>query len=584
MNRNDVRKVVLGIVLGGALPLALITALGLTPLPVRAEDHAEAECCEHEGEPDGHAESHEGRESAVEADGGRHEEHDGHDHGAHDGHAHEEKGEAAHAEHGSEREEHGDGHDHGGHAGERVELTPEQRDRIGLEVATAATGAIATGVTFPGEVILNPDRMVHVVPRAAGIVREVTKTLGDRVEEGEILAWIESQELAEAKLAFYAAEAEVGCCLIKVPRAQEIFESTAKLLALLEKEPGQKELRAFDDLEMGEYRGRLLTAYAEYQASRQTYERERRLRSEKITSGQELLEADTAFKKAREVFHAATDVARYETLVAYTEAVSERQVAEFEAVAAEKRLRLKGTDREAVTKLRDLVPKTAGLEPCLCDDPNCQEGQIPSVTDTLGADERFAWYALRAPFAGFVTEKHLTLGEMAGGEESVFTIADTSSVWVRFSVYQKDVASVKPGQTVRVDSGAAGQREGNVLYVSPVIDEKTRTAQARVVLENTDGTLRPGLYVAVHLTRDAREAAVVIPKSAVQVLDEKQVVFVEDGDGFEAVPVEVGAEDRDRIAVTSGLRPGHRYVARGGFELKAKIVSSGLGAHAGHGH
>jgi len=465
-----------------------------------------------------------------------------------------------------------------------VELTKEQRRRINLEVAVASPGAIVIGATFPGEIILNPDRTVHVVPRSAGIVREVIRTLGDRVEADEILAWIESDELAEAKLSFYAKQAEVGCCMIKLPRAKAIFENTAKLLTLLKREAPQKELRKLDGLEMGKWRGKLLTAYAEYLASRETYEREKRLRSKEIASGQELLEAETSYKKAREEFHAARDTARYETLIAYGEAAQERQVAEFDAVAAEKRLRLKGADDEVVANLLKLVPKTASLEPCLCDDPNCKKDELPSVTETLGKDKRFAWYAVRAPFAGFIIEKHLTLGEKVNGDESVFSIADTSSVWVRFSVYQKNIELVKPGQIVRISLGPSGSREGEVAYISPVIDEQTRSVQARVVLDNKDGSLRPGLYVTVSMASQPHDAAVVIPQLAVQVLEEKEVVFVENGDGFDAVPVKLGAADRERVVVTSGLRPGQRYVVRGAFDLKAQIVTSGLDAHAGHGH
>ena len=130
------------------------------------------------------------------------EEHDEHDGvGEHDEHD-EDDGHDEHDEH--------DAHDeHEGHEGERgdegqyrVELSAEQRERIRFEVATAGPGTIVTGAVFPGEIILNPDRIAHVVPQVAGIVREVAKTLGDHVQAGEILAWLESDELAEAKFSF----------------------------------------------------------------------------------------------------------------------------------------------------------------------------------------------------------------------------------------------------------------------------------------------------------------------------------------------------------------------------------------------
>jgi len=363
-----------------------------------------------------------------------------------------------------------------------------------------------------------------------------------------------------------------------------IHENTGKLLELLGEGASQEELHALDDLEMGDNRGKLLTAYAEYQAARETFERESRLRTKEIASGQELLEAETAFKQAREGFRAAMDTIRYETLIAHSQAAQDLQLAEFEAAAAEKRLRLKGADAGTVAALRALVPDPTNLNPCACGDPACTNGGMTSVQAALSNDDRFAFYALRAPISGFVSEKHLSLGEKVTTEESVFTVADASTVWVRFNVYQKDLATVRAGQKARVRVAGTEEREGVVAWVSPLIDDSTRTAQARIVMKNGDGALRPGEFVTVHAETEARTAPVVIPQSAVQTLDEKSVVFIESGDGFEAAPVLLGPSDRRGVVVLSGLEPGQRFVENGGFELKAKIVTSGLGAHAGHGH
>ena len=120
--------------------------------------------------------------------------------------------------------------------------------------------------------------------------------------------------------------------------------------------------------------------------------------------------------------------------------------------------------------------------------------------------------------------------------------------------------------------------------MAPVVALDTRTARARVVLANEGDAVRPGLFVTVRVSLPTVLAAVVVPRSAVQVLDERDVVFIAEGGGFEAVPVELGRGDRDVVEITSGLEAGRRFVTRGAFELKAKIATSGLGAHAGHGH
>jgi multidrug efflux pump subunit AcrA (membrane-fusion protein) len=461
----------------------------------------------------------------------------------------------------------------------------DEHEEHNVELASAGPGRIEIMTTFPGEVILNPNRMAHIVPRAAGIVREVQASVGDIVQTDEILAWIESEKLAEAKLVFYAKHAEVGCCKVELPRAQEIYESTNALLALLDKEPSAEELQELDAREMGEHRARLVTAYAEYLAAKKILDQERDLFGKNISSENELIAAQAAFKKAQAEFTAAKDIARFQILVAYSEAAQKQQVTEFEAVAAEQRLRLMGVGDDVLTRLLALVPQAGSLEPCLCDDPNCKEGMIPSVMETLGAETRLGWYPLRAPFAGYITEKHLTLGEKVDGQESVMTLADTSSVWVRFNVYQKDLPVVRPGQAVRIDLGAGiPSTTGTIAYVAPTLDPETRTAPARVEIDNPDGTIRPGLYATVHVNVGPLEAPVVVEKDAVQVLDEEEVVFVPDGDDFIPVPVRLGRADHEHVIVLAGLAAGQLYVHEGAFELKAEAVTSGTDPHAGHGH
>jgi len=201
------------------------------------------------------------------------------------------------------------------------------------------------------------------------------------------------------------------------------------------------------------------------------------------------------------------------------------------------------------------------------------------------AEQKLAWYPLRAPFDGTVIEKHLTLGEKHSDDFGAFTVADLTSVWINISVYQKDLPNVRKGMSVTVSGGGGMPSvEGIVAYVAPVVNEKTRTALARVVLPNHDGTLRPGLFVNARITIGAETASVVVPKSAVQRMGEQPVVFLDTSEGFKPAPVALGRSNETRIEILSGLAAGQRYVTQGAFELKAKIVTSGLGAHAGHGH
>lgn len=103
-------------------------------------------------------------------------------------------------------DEHGHDHDHeDNHAEDVIPLSAEQIAAAGIKVATVGAQTLAREVSVPGKVIVAADRMAHIVPKAAGIVTEARKNLGDTIEKGEILALIESREMAEAVAAYLAA-------------------------------------------------------------------------------------------------------------------------------------------------------------------------------------------------------------------------------------------------------------------------------------------------------------------------------------------------------------------------------------------
>ena len=500
-----------------------------------------------------------------------------------DAHADDHEGDEL-AEHGDEIDDHES----------VVHLTQGQMDKFGIEMATAGPGTLATRLSLPGKVTLNEDRVAHIVLRAPGIVREVLKTVGDTVHAGEVMAWIESAELGDAKVDFLAKWAEVGCCTIDLTRAREVHDNTLALLQTLKSAPSLEKLREMNGIAMGDNRSALVSAYAEFVFAQAAYEREQSLLKKKVSSETDHQEAEAAYRKADAEYAAARDSIEFKVQRDLLEAKRAQQVREMELRGAERRLYVFGLTAEDIADLRLLAQGQAysADTEAKCNDPDCKgcaEHRVKSQ-DTVDAalskgDERLAWYPLCAPFDGAVIEKHLTLGEKHGDDSDIFTIADLSSVWVDISVYQKDLSRVKTGQRVHISAGeGAPGAQGAISFVAPLVDEKTRTALARVVLPNPQGEWRPGLFVTAELSVDQEDAPVVIPKTAVQRVGGNTVVFMEADDGLIPVPVALGRSNPTHVEICSGLRSGERYVARGAFELKAKIVTSGLGAHAGHGH
>jgi len=128
---------------------------------------------------------------------GEEKEHDTHDHDEHG------KDKSTHPAEHADHDDHAEGED--GHGEEIVRLSDAELKEFGIHLKTAQAGTLNQYIELPGEIVLNADRIAHVVPRVAGIIREVRATVGDRIKEGQLLAVLESRELADAKAAYLAA-------------------------------------------------------------------------------------------------------------------------------------------------------------------------------------------------------------------------------------------------------------------------------------------------------------------------------------------------------------------------------------------
>ncbi len=539
------------------------------------EDDPDEACCPHEGEAD--ASDHDHGEEDPLHEGDPHEEDRTDDldeiEDGHEGHAHAEDAGA-------------DDHEDEG----ILHLSEDERAAIGLRVQVAGHGSLSTELVLAGDIVPSADHVVHVTPRSPGIAREVHRRVGDRVLAGDILAWIESSDLGDAKATYLASWAELGCCAIDFTRAQEVHDNTVRFLELLKTSPSVDGLRKMNGVAMGEHRSSLVSAYSELLFSKSIYDSEKALNDRQMTSERDYQAAEAAYKKADALYEAKRDAIEFKISRNLLEAERAQQIREIEVLSMERQLYVLGLTTEDIEGLQLLAlgqsaPAEDEAEAShVCTDPSCKG--CDSHNKAIAPNgERLAWSALRSPSDGTIIQKHLSRGEKSSDDEIAFTVADLSSVWVNLTVYPKDLSRISVGQdvTISFDHGAS-EATGVIDYVSPMLAESTRTATARVVLPNEKGQWRPGLFVTGRLVSGVAEARTCVPKSAVVSVEGETVVFVEAGDGFKSVPVTVGRTDRNLAEIVAGLSGGEKCVTAGAFELKAKIVTSGLGAHAGHGH
>jgi cobalt-zinc-cadmium efflux system membrane fusion protein len=182
---------------------------------------------------------------------------------------------------------------------------------------------------------------------------------------------------------------------------------------------------------------------------------------------------------------------------------------------------------------------------------------------------------LRAPFAGIVTSQHAVGSEVVEQGTELLAITDMSSVWVLADVYEKDLAQIRTGQTVRVRVGSYPQATftGKIVNVADVIDPKTRTAKVRCLVRNEGALLKLEMFAAVEIPTAKTIPMLVIPSSSVQQIDGRPVVFVRSsGTTFRKREVQTGVESQGYSEIRSGLSEGEPVVTQGSFIVKTEFL------------
>ena len=552
------------------------------------ERHEDHDTHDH-GESQNNDEIHEQNDVALD-DHETHHGHEGHemhedpeDHHGHEDHKNhtDHEDQEVHAEHDAE-DDHEDAEEHGGHDDHGLTMSPEEKRQTGLVIARAGPGDLHNHITLRGEVKLNEDRVTHVASLVPGICRDASKTVGDRIEKGESLVVIESAELGEAKLEKKKKMKEVVLCNIIVPRVQKVHDNTIRLLAFLDDNPSSEELMSFHAGETGNNVKSLIGAYARLTAARRNWDREKELYEKNVASEQDFLSAKAEYETAAAEYLASRDSIAFEVKQNLFEEKARLRAAGFDAETSKHRLQIMGVDDEEIQLLNKMaLPKDAG-----------HGHESRDSLSGIGENEHekyfengFKRYSIRSSSSGVILEKNIVPGEKVSDEEPLFKIADTSSVWVDLTVYLKDIDFIGRGDEVSIHAEHSGREaKGRISMLSPVLDKATRTMTARILLDNENGNWRPGMFVNGRIYVSAEKVPVVAPKDAIQIIDGEQIVFVPEGDSFITVPVKTGRSDREHLEITAGLEPGARYVAKGAFNLKAKLVTSTLDSHAGHGH
>lgn len=196
---------------------------------------------------------------------------------------------------------------------------------------------------------------------------------------------------------------------------------------------------------------------------------------------------------------------------------------------------------------------------------------------------------LRSPLTGIVLEKMVVEGVRFMPGETLYRLADLSSLWVIADIFEQDLALVHAGQSARFEVSAYPGRafEGRVAFVYPTVTAETRATKVRIEVLNPEGLLKPDMFGTVELAAATKQAApLTVANSAVLDSGTRRIVLLERGAGlYEPREVKLGRRGDDYTEVLEGIAEGERVVTSANFLIDAESnLKSALGGFGAHSH
>ncbi len=300
---------------------------------------------------------------------------------------------------------------------------------------------------------------------------------------------------------------------------------------------------------------------------------------------------------SRSIVHWQLRKKTYDSLKNSTGIVPERQVREAESALEEAQIAIVSAQQALVNMGFKLPDGLSGLDAsrltrtlqCL-GIPNelCEElGQSRTMTMNL--------IPIIAPQDGIIVEMDVVAGEVVQPEKVLLTLADLDQMWLTLHVRQEDSALLSPNQKVLFKpDGSKKEIEGRITFISPAVDDQTRTLKVRAVLANEDRKLKANGFGSGQIILREEPKAVTVPIEALQSDGDCQIVFVRDkgflkGNApkvFYARQVRVGAANDTHVELLAGVLPGEVIATKGSASFRAELLKSsfGEGCCGGHSH
>lgn len=422
-----------------------------------------------------------------------------------------------------------------------LKLSPQALKNLDIVTQKVGPVNLEQALVLPGQIAVDEHRLKAVTSRFGGVIIQMPKHAGQRVQQGELLAVLESRELADLKLDYFQQKEQQQQADRLVQQQQSIKQGVSRLITLLRsKAPFEKIQTEVLNLKIGTPKTTLLNDYTHLKNTAEILKRESELYRDQLSSEQDLLRAKQNYETAQARYIGSLEeVARH----------SENQLYEAQLNAN----LAKNAAQTAAHKLTGMGIALQNLNP--------------------GADAALHRYAIYAPMSGTLIEKKVAEGENISAETLLYKIADLSEVWAETQIYESDIPQIKVGTPVTIYAeNQAYSAPGKLVHMKPLVNEDTRTAEAHAEIPNPKGVWFPGMFITLKVHQTQKFVPLGIQKEALQTIDGTAGVFVETPEGYRFQAVKTGLEGDQAVEVLGGLKAGERYVAKNSFVLKSELL------------
>jgi cobalt-zinc-cadmium efflux system membrane fusion protein len=428
-----------------------------------------------------------------------------------------------------------------------VTLDEQKLASLELRVEPASVQPLQVLHVVPGRLRYDETRHIDIRAAANGILTEVRVTPGDHVGPGQVLGILSSPEVGTARTEVHHSHENWELATKKHNWEREIGANVAALIdGLKSRVPANELEKRFRGKTLGKSRDVLISAYSRYLLAEQLSKRAEST-GRSVLPETTLAERQAERRSAEAALEAACEQSAFD-------AAREVRVAEIEAGDALRRLNIA---QEQLTLLLGYSPDTVPME------------------ETQG--DRLSRVEIRAPFAGTIEERNFASAERVKTSDTIFVLADTRALWAAADVREQDwrALNLAAGQQVNVEVPAlAGRKiEARVRYLGRQVAAETNSVPLIAEFANTDGQLRPGLFVRVSIPFGTPKKVLAVPADAIVSHEGTKFVFVRTGPAtFRRTDVTTGIQTDALVEITGGLAAGTPVVVRGAAVLKAELL------------